>query len=110
MAMGNSQSLTPQDFEAIKSLAQDYNISKIEQKYQQVYDHRPLYEYSRRADSVYDYTTEHRVISMFSLEITDRALAEIATKIQAYEDLMEDPETRNMVREAMFIRRLKRGM
>jgi len=109
MAMtGTKTSIGAEEYEAIKKLVIDYRVTKVEEKYQPMYESKPLYQYSRR-DPYYDYHTEHMVVKMYSIEIDERALAEIAVKIKVYEDLMQDPETRTLLHEAIFINKLKHG-
>jgi hypothetical protein len=107
MAQGSSREpLTQEQFQSIKDLAQQFNITKIEQKTQQRHEYRPLWDISK-SDRYYDNYATTQLITMFAMEIEDRALAEIATKVAVYEELMEHPETRHLIRETMFIRKLQ---
>ncbi len=109
MAIGKMYSGSPKEYEQIKEFMYHYRIENIEQQVKVVRD-IPRFSYSdvyKYGDTSFNYNETH--MTYFKMEVPERELVNFVGKLNLFDNLMQEPETRQLVNEAIFIYRLKHG-
>lgn len=101
---------TTLEADATRKFAARYNIQKIETGPTQYYSTAPSYMYApgTAMASYYDYYTT-KTVEMITVEMMDISFADIVNKLNEYDELMANPETRSLIMEAKFLHRLRHG-
>lgn len=101
---------TTLETDATRKFAARYNIQKIEKGPTQYYSTVPAHMYApgtARA-SYHDYYTT-KTVDMITVEMMDVSFADIVNKLNEYDELMANPESRSLIMEAKFLHRLRHG-
>lgn len=110
MAYNSLYQPDPKEYESLKKFVYNNRIAKIEQKIQARHSMPAYSSYSYWDRNEYiDYHLQHEHVKVFTLEIDERQLVNIAGKVNELDELMQDPETAKLLTEARFIYRLKHG-
>ena len=108
--VGKTYQISSEDVEKIRIFIRDYKIENIGQQIKVIRE-MPNYQYCDYSDFALDRMIDYNETHMayHKMEIPERALVDIVNKLDEFDKLMHDPETRDLVQKALFIYRLKNG-
>lgn len=96
------------DLELLKKFVANYNIRDItieQAQRAEAFDH-----YAMGYSSINEYMFHIETINMYKMSVPEQSLDKIVNIVNEFEELMRDPETAELLMEARFINRLKKGI